>query len=379
MAGVESFTLGIEEEFQLIDPQTRALRSHVHQLLADDTTTGMLKDQLKPELHQSIIEVGTSICKDIGEARNEVLTLRRDLAELAKRNGLAIAASGTHPFSHWKDQKITASPRYKEIIEDLQQVARANLIFGLHVHVGIENRETAVHIMNAARYFLPHIFALSTNSPFWQGRNTGLKSYRSKVFDRFPRTGIPDYFGSLGEYDNYIQLLVKTGCIDNAKKIWWDIRMHPFFNTLEYRICDVPSRVDETIALAALIQAVTVKLYKLLRQNLGFRLYRRALIAENKWRAARYGISGKMIDFGKQQEVETSSLVHELLEFVDDVVDELGSRKEIEYIPRILAGGTGADRQLEVFEQSNDFENLVDFIVEETHHGLDVKPLTQRA
>ena len=365
------FTLGIEEEFQLIDPATRDLRSLIQQLLADQETMPALREQLKPELHQSVIEIGTSICADIGEARREVTALRRDLAALARRNDLTIAASGTHPFAHWKDQAITEQPRYEEIVADMQQLARANLIFGLHVHVGVADRELAVHIMNAARYFLPHIFALSTNSPFWQARNTGLKSYRSKIFDRFPRTGIPDYFGSLAEYDNYLKLLVKTRCIDNAKKVWWDLRMHPFFDTLEYRICDVPMRVDETIALAALIQAVTVKLYKLIRSNLGFRLYRRVLLNENKWRAARYGISGKLIDFGKQAEVPCADLIHELLEFVDDVVDELGSRDEIAYIHQILANGTGADRQLAVWDQSGrDYKAVVDYIVAETHAGL---------
>jgi len=279
----QQFTLGIEEEFQLIDPATRDLRSHIQHLLADGETGPLLREQLKPELHQSVIEIGTKICADIGEARREVVALRRDLAALARRNGLTIAASGTHPFAHWNDQAITDHPRYEEIVEDMQQIARANLIFGLHVHVGIADREMAVHIMNAARYFLPHIFALSTNSPFWQARNTGLKSYRSKIFDRFPRTGIPDYFNSLAEYDNYIKLLIKTRCMDNAKKIWWDIRLHPFFDTLEFRICDVPMRVDETIALAALIQAVTVKLYKLIRSNLGFRLYRRLLLNLRWW------------------------------------------------------------------------------------------------
>jgi carboxylate-amine ligase len=224
--------------------------------------------------------------------------------------------------------------------------------------------------MNAARYFLPHIFALSTNSPFWLGRNTGFKSYRSKVFDRFPRTGIPDYFGSIAEYDNYVKLLVKTKCIDDAKKIWWDIRAHPYFNTLEFRICDIPMRVDETICLAAIMQAVVAKLHKLIKQNLGFRIYRRALIAENKWRASRYGISGKLIDFGKQEEVEFKKLIGELLEFIDDVVDGLGSREEIQYVYKILENGTGADRQLKVYEQSNDTKAVVDYIIEETHVGL---------
>jgi glutamate---cysteine ligase / carboxylate-amine ligase len=372
MSEARWFTLGIEEEFQLIDPQTRDLRSHIQHLLADDAATGALKDQLKPELHQSVIEVGTRICRDIREARREVVTLRRDLAALARRNGLTIAASGSHPFAHWKDQAITVHPRYEEIVEDMQQVARANLIFGLHVHVGIEDREVAIHIMNAARYFLPHIFALSTNSPFWEGANTGLKSYRSKIFDRFPRTGIPDHFTSLSEYENYLKLLVKTRCIDNAKKIWWDVRLHPFFNTLEFRVCDVPMRVDETIALAALIQAVVAKLHKLIGMNLGFRLYRRLLLNENKWRAARYGISGKLIDFGKQAEVPCVELIHELLAFIDDVVDDLGSRGDVGYIHEILRHGTGADRQLAAWRASgHDLKAVVDYIVAETHSGLE--------
>ncbi len=369
MAKGNLFTLGIEEEFQIVDPETRELRSHIQQIMEDGKL--ILAENVKPEMHQSVVEMGTDICKDIKDARVQVTNLRKKIATLAKSKGLRIAAAGTHPFSHWKDQRITVHPRYKEIIEDMQQVARANLIFGLHVHVGLDDRETAIHIMNAARYFLPHIFALSTNSPFWLGRNTGFKSYRSKVFDRFPRTGIPDYFGSLAEYDNYVKLLVKTNCIDNGKKIWWDIRVHPVFETLEFRVCDIPMRVDETISLAALMQAVVVKLYKLIKQNLGFRLYRRALIAENKWRAARYGIQGKLIDFGKKEEVPFSSLVEELLAFVDDVVDELGSREEINYVMNILKTGTGADRQLDVWEQTYDTKSVVDYIIEETHVALE--------
>lgn len=369
MAKGNLFTLGIEEEFQIVDPETRELRSHIQQIMEDGKL--ILAENVKPEMHQSVVEMGTDICKDINDARVQVTNLRKKIAALAKSKGLRIAAAGTHPFSHWKDQRITVHPRYKEIIEDMQQVARANLIFGLHVHVGLDDRETAIHIMNAARYFLPHIFALSTNSPFWLGRNTGFKSYRSKVFDRFPRTGIPDYFGSLAEYDNYVKLLVKTNCIDNGKKIWWDIRVHPVFETLEFRVCDIPMRVDETISLAALMQAVVVKLYKLIKQNLGFRLYRRALIAENKWRAARYGIHGKLIDFGKKEEVPFSALVEELLAFVDDVVDELGSREEINYVLKILKNGTGADRQLDVWEQTYDTKSVVDYIIEETHSGLE--------
>ncbi len=371
MSNKDLYTLGVEEEFQIVDPVSRELRSHIQQILEDGKI--ILAENVKAEMHQSVVEMGTDICRDVKDARQQVTRLRTELAKLAVKNNLRIAASGTHPFSHWQDQQITVHPRYKEIVDDMQQVARANLIFGLHVHVGVEDRETAIHIMNAARYFLPHIFALSTNSPFWLGKNTGFKSYRSKVFDRFPRTGIPDYFGSLAEYDNYINLLVKTKCIDNAKKIWWDIRVHPMFKTLEFRICDVPMRVDETIAITAVIQAVVAKLHKLIKQNLGFRLYRRALIAENKWRAARYGIHGKLIDFGKKEEVPFKQLANELLEFVDDVVDELNSREELEYVRKILEAGTGADRQLTIWEQSQDTRKVTDYIIEETHYGLDVK------
>ena len=210
------FTLGIEEEFQIVDPESRELKSHIQQILEDGKL--ILAENVKAEMHQSVVEMGTDVCFDINDARKQVTRLRRDLSNLAKKHELRIAAAGTHPFSHWKDQKITVHPRYKNIVSDMQQVARANLIFGLHVHVGVNDREVAIQIMNAARYFFPHIFALSTNSPFWLGRNTGFKSYRSKVFDRFPRTGIPDYFSSVSEYDNYIKLLVKTNCIDNAKK-----------------------------------------------------------------------------------------------------------------------------------------------------------------
>ena len=249
-------------------------------------------------------------------------------------------------------------------------VARANLIFGLHVHVGVEDRETAIQIMNAARYFVPHILALSTNSPFWLGMDTGLKSYRCKVFDKFPRTNIPDYFPSYGEYESFVNLLVQTNCIDNAKKIWWDIRPHPNFPTLEFRCCDVPMRVDETIAIAALIQATVAKLYKLYAANQGFRLYRRALIMENKWRALRYGLDGNLIDFGKKSEVPMRVLMDEYLEFVDDVVDELGSRKELNYIHEMLRNGSGADRQLRVYRETGDFHRVVDYIISETEAGV---------
>ena len=365
-----SFTLGIEEEFQIVDPESRELKAHIHQMLRDQESDKTLKDIVKKEMHQSVVETGTKVCKDIKEAKKELFGLRSHLANYAKEKGLRIAAAGTHPFSHWIDQPITDDPRYHALVQDLQLIARANLIFGLHVHVGIEDRERAIHILNAARYFLPHILALSTNSPFWVGRNTGFNSYRVKVFDRFPRTGIPDYFGSLGEYESYLKLLVKTNCIDDGKKIWWDIRLHPHFDTLEFRICDVPLQARETITIAALFQAIVVKLDKLIEQNLGFRLYRRALIMENRWRASRYGLHGKLIDFGKQTEVDVKVLLHELVEFIDDVVDDLGSRDEVNYLFEMIKQGSGADRQLAVWEKSKDFKKVVDLIIAETHEEI---------
>ncbi|WP_138475164.1 carboxylate-amine ligase [Dyadobacter bucti] len=364
-----NFTLGIEEEFQTIDPVTRNLRSHMSKLVEDGKIT--LKERVKAEMHQAVVEVGTNICHNIQEAREEVTYLRKMILDLAEKQNLQVAAAGTHPFADWVEQLITPDPRYDEIIDEMRDVARGNLIFGLHVHVGIENRNEGIEIMNAVRYFLPHIYALSTNSPFWCGRNTGFKSYRSKVFDKFPRTGIPDFFSSAAEYDEYVNLLIKTKCIDNGKKIWWDIRVHPFFNTIEFRMCDVPMRTDETICLAAIMQALVAKIHKLHRMNLSFRPYHRMLINENKWRAARYGIQGKLIDFGKQEEVDYSILVMELLEFIDDVIDELGSRKEIDYIHKIMEMGTGADRQLAVFEETGSLNAVVDYIVSETKIGLD--------
>ena len=365
----KQYTLGIEEEFQIVNPKNRKLKSHIQQIIKG-TSVPRLAEQLKPEMHQSVVEIGTRVCADIHEAREDLIQLRTDLAKTAISSGMRIAASGTHPISHWKDQKITEHPRYKTIVEDMQMVARGNLIFGLHVHVGIDDREDGIQIMNAARYFVPHVLALSASSPFWVGRNTGFKSYRVKVFDRFPRTGLPDFFDSISVYDDFLKTLVKTGCIDDAKKIWWDIRLHPYFDTLEFRVCDVPMRAEETLTIAALFQAIVAKLHKLKKQNLGFRIYRRSLIMENKWRACRYGLDGKLIDFGKQLEVPCRDLIRELLVFVDDVLDPLGIREQLKYIEHMMEVGNGADRQLAVWNQSGDLNDVVDFIIEETHHGL---------
>ncbi len=364
------FTLGVEEEFQIVDPETRELKSHIQQILGDGKV--VMQERIKPEMHQSVVETGTDVCRTAAEAREQVIRLRSELGELAARGGTKFASAGTHPFSHWHDQRITEGERYETIVKDMQQVARANLIFGLHVHVGIPDREMAIHVMNQARYFLPHIYALSTNSPFWVGRNTGFKGYRLKVFERFPRTGIPDAFEGLSEYEDYCKLLVRTNCVDNAKKIWWDIRLHPFFDTLEVRVCDAQTRVDDTIALAAVIQAIIVKLHRLQRQNLSFRIYRRRLIDENRWRAARYGLDGKLIDFGREREMDARSLLNEMLSFIGPELQELGSHAELAHIEKIMREGTGADRQLEVWARTRDMREVVDHIVRETYEGLTI-------
>jgi glutamate---cysteine ligase / carboxylate-amine ligase len=364
----DQFTLGIEEEFQIVDPHTRELRSHVTEFL--DEGKMILGEQIKPEMIQSMIEVGTGICKNIQEARADISRLRGIISMLARKKGLEIVAASTHPISRWQDQKIFEDERYEVLVQELQSVARSLLIFGLHVHVGMADRERAIHIMNAARYFLPHMLALTTSSPFWMGLNTGLKSYRSEVFKQFPRTDIPDHFDSYSGFERYVQLLVKTKCIDDGKKIWWDVRPHPFFPTLEFRVCDIPTRVDDTIAIAALFQAIVAKLNKLIDKNLGFRLYRRILIQENKWRAVRWGLDGKMIDFGKQKEVPVRDLILELLEFVDDVLDDLGSRREVEHVHTILQRGTSADEQLQIYRETNDLKAVVDRLIERTMENV---------
>jgi carboxylate-amine ligase len=364
----DQFTLGIEEEFQIVDPHTRELRSHVSEILEEGKM--LLGERVKPEMIQSMIEVGTGICKDIQEARTDITNLRGILSNLVRKRGLEIVAAGTHPFSHWQDQKIFENARYEQIVEENQMIARSLLTFGLHVHVGVADPERAIHIMNAVRYMLPHVLALSTSSPFWLGVHTGLKSYRSEVFTRFPRTGIPDHFESYSSFQRYVALLIETGCIDDGKKIYWDVRPHPFFPTLEFRICDIPTRVDDTIAIAAVFQALVAKVNKLLDQNLTFRLHHKMLIEENKWRAVRYGLDGKMIDFGKGKEVPVRDLIRELLEFIDDVIDDLRSRKEIRHIQTILERGTSADEQLKVWRETGDIKAVVDQLIEKTMENV---------
>jgi glutamate---cysteine ligase / carboxylate-amine ligase len=363
-------TLGIEEEFQIVDAQGQ-LRAHIDALTAAaERQPDLEPEAIKPEMLQSVVEVGTKVCRNIEEARAELIRLRGTLVEILGESGLRLASAGTHPFSDWKEQEVTQKERYLALEREMQDVVRELLIFGLHVHVGIPDPSLRIDIFNEARYILPHLLCLSTSSPFWMGRDTGLKSYRSILWSRFPRTGIPPDFETWEDFEGFVNLLVKTNSIPDGSKIWWDLRPHHIFPTIEFRVCDAATRIEETLCLTAIIQAFVAKLLNLRRQNLGFRKYAPRLIRENKWRAMRHGIEGKLIDFGKQEEVPERDLVYEIMEFVDDVVDELGSRREVAYAETILREGTSAERQLATFAETGSMEAVVDRLVDETTEGL---------
>jgi carboxylate-amine ligase len=364
-----SLTIGIEEEYQIIDPQTRELKSYITQILEEGKL--ILREQVKAEMHQSMVEVGTEVCKSPAEARSELVRLRREIMGLAARSGLKIAAAGTHPFSSWVNQEITPFERYLGVKQDMQDLAQQLLTFGTHVHIGIEDRDFLIDAMNVARYFVPHVLCLSASSPFWMGRNTGLHSYRSIIFRHFPRSGIPPVFGSWAELTYLVDTLVRTNCIPDGSKIWWDVRPNWKYPTLEFRVCDVCTRVDEAVCVAAIFQALIAKLWKLRRDNLTFRVYPTALIEENKWRAVRYGMGGKLMDLGKQREVPVRDLTHELIEwFLADVIDELGTRKEVEYAFQILQHGGSAERQIATFNRTGELKDVVDQLIRETEEGV---------
>ena len=369
MPETPSFSIGIEEEYQIIDPQTRELKSYITEMLEAGKIT--MREQVKAELHQSIVEVGTKVCHTAAEARAELVRLRSGVMELAGRNGLKIAAAGTHPISSWVDQEITPFERYAGVKQDMQILAQQLLIFGTHVHIGIEDQDFLIDAMNVVRYFMPHVLCLSTSSPFWIGQDTGLKSYRSIIFRNFPRTGIPPYFSSYTEFVQYRDTLVRTNSIPDGTKIWFDVRPNYNYPTLEFRICDVSTRVEEAVCIAAIFQALIYKLWKMRRDNITFRVYSPALIEENKWRAVRYGLDGKLIDFGKQAELPARELIREMIEwFIGDVMDELGSRKEIEYAYRIMDEGSSADRQLATYKSTGSLQAVVDQLIAETEEGV---------
>ena len=345
---IKDLTIGIEEEYQIVDPESRELTSYISEIL--DQGAVLFRDQVKPEFLQSQVETGSHICRNIKEARQEVRRLRGMVNDIAQRNNRRIVAAGTHPFSRWQDQIITDKERYKTLVKDMHLIARRLLIFGTHIHIGIPDKDLRIDVMNQAVYFMPHILTLSTSSPFWAGNYTGL-----------------NYIGPVDGHD--INTLVKTNCIDEPTKIWWDIRPHPKFPTLEFRMCDCTTKIDEIIAIAALTQAVVARLIQLRERNQTWRIYRRGLIAENKWRAIKDGIDGKLIDFGREEEVPLRFLMEELLELVEPVVDELGTRQDIEYIRTLLDTGTSADRQLRRYQATESMESVVDMLIEETMEG----------
>ncbi len=366
------FTLGIEEELQIVDPHTGQLCSHVLTVLEKGASS--LGEKIKPEMLQSAVEIISDVCPDIAAARNELRRLRRMLTQLLQEDGLVLIGAGTHPSAHWLDQKTTPNERYIQLEEELQDVVRAFLIFGLHVHVGVESSEMAIVLLNQLRTWLPHLLAISSNSPFWAGRFTGMKSYRPVVWKPLPRSGVPEPMASRGAFDSYVQSLVKAGCIDDGKKIWWDIRPHPYFRTVEFRVCDVPATMEDTLAIAALCQALVAKLTWLHKRGMSTYVLPRGFIDENKWRAMRYGLDAEVIDFVQERRLSMRDSIGELLDFVDDVVDDLSDRREIDYLRALLDDprGTGADRQIAIYKQTGSVDAVIRYLMQQSMVGLEL-------
>lgn len=364
------YMLGIEEEFQLVDKKTGKLACCAQSVL--DKGTPIFEEQLKPEMLQSMIEYVSPILPDIATARVELCSSRALLSRLLEDEGMALVSAGTSPISSWYDQKRTEKDRYIDMEEEYQDVARSILIFGLHIHVSVSDKDLAIKVMNQSRTWLPQILALSSNSPFWNGRMTGIKSYRSVAWKRFPRSGTPDIFRDWNHFNRFVQDLVEAGCIDNGKKIWWDMRPHPFFDTIEFRICDMPATLNDTLALAALCQALVAKLAVMDERGEEVPVLSRDYIDENKWRAMRYGLDAEVVDFVQHRRLRMRDSIRELVAFVDEVVDGLGSRREMNYILSLLDSpeGTGADRQLALFEKTQDQMQVTQLLIEQTMQGI---------
>jgi glutamate---cysteine ligase / carboxylate-amine ligase len=373
------FTIGIEEELQLVDRLTGQLVPKIHSII--EKGQSLFGEQLKPEMLQSTAELITDVCPDIKTARQELSRLRSLLTRLATEEGVALISAGTHPSALWMNQLRSLSSRYEELEEEFQDVGRSVLIFGLHVHIGVEDRELAVSLLNQLRTWLPHLLALSSNSPFWLARYTGLRSYRAIVWKRFPRSGVPDPLLSWSDFENYVETLVKAGCIDNGKRVWWDIRPHAFFNTIEFRVFDMPATFEDTIALSALCQALVAKLAWLHQQGLTTPIVPRNLIEENKWRAARYGLDAEVVDFARERRLSMRDSIHELLDFVDEVVDDLGTRHEMNHLRHLLADprGTGADRQIAIYKETHSLQAVTHFLMQQTREGIENDPISQQA
>ncbi len=371
------FTIGIEEEYLLVDRKTRDLVEDPPPSMMDECRA-LLEGQVSPEFLRSQIEVGTRVCSSVQQARDDLGRLRRAVAEVAGRYELGIIASSTHPFAHWDQQLHTDAERYNLLARDLQVVARRLVICGMHVHVGISDTDLRIDLMNQIVYFLPHLLALSTSSPFWHGLNTGLKSYRLSVFYSLPRTGLPEQFNSWAEYLRHVDVLVDAGLIEDPSKLWWDVRPSARYPTLEVRIADICTQLDDGITVAALYLSLLHMLYRRRRDNQRWRTYANMLVAENVWRAQRYGIDDSLMDFGKGELVPYADLVEEIIELVHEDAEELGCVAEVEHARDIVRRGTSADHQLAAYEaahregadEQEALQAVVDNLMEETVAGL---------
>ena len=372
-----SFTVGIEEEYLLVDRDSRDLVADPPPELMEEYRR-LLDKQVAPEFLRAQVEVGTKVGANIAEAAADLRMLRSAVIEVADKYGFGIIAASTHPFAEWARQVHTDAERYNELERDLQTVVRRLLICGMHVHVGLDDDDLRIDLMDQAAYFLPHLLALSTSSPFWHGANTGLKSYRLTVFDALPRTGLPEHFSSWGEYQRHVDVLIGAGLIEDATKIWWDLRPSARYPTLEMRMTDICTRVEDTVTIAALYQAILHMLYRRRVNNQRWRSYADMLVKENRWRAQRYGMAEGLMDFGRGELVPFGQLTDELLEVTRRDVELLGSVAYVENVREILKRGTSADRQLDVYKAALDagtdeeqaLRDVVDWLIEETKFGL---------
>ena len=370
------YTIGIEEEFQMVDRCTGRLRPCIEAIL--EKGTPIFGEHLKPEQHQCMVELISDILPDIPTARQEMRAMRAKLARLLETEGLALISAGTHPAAFSREQPVTPFERYARLEAEYQDITRNHLIFGLHIHIGVEGREREVALMNQLRTWLPHLLAISSNSPFWAGGQlTGLKSYRSVVWNTTVRSGVPEVFPSWRDLDACIQTLVQLGCIDDGKKIWWDIRLHPTYPTIEFRVCDMPATFDDMIALVALCQALVAKLDWLYQRGTTMAVLPAYFIEENKWRAMRWGLDADALDFVRHRRLTMRQSIHELLDFVDEVLDDLGSRNEMAYLRTVLTDprGTGADRQIALYQQTGSLDAVIHLLMQQTMQGIPLETL----
>jgi carboxylate-amine ligase len=372
------FTIGIEEEYLVVDRDTRDLIKSPPDSMWN-ALENILGSQVSPEFLKAQIEVGTRVCSTVAEAREDLARMRRGLSGVVNDYGAAIIASSTHPFANWSEQETTEDPRYMRLASDYQQVARQLVICGMHVHVGIGDPHLRIDLMNQVKYMLPHLLALSTSSPFWAGQPTGLLAYRLVIFQNLPRTGVPEEFASWGEYERTVEVLVNAGLIEDASKLWWDIRPSAKYPTLEMRVSDICTRLEDAMTIAALYQCLLGFLYRLRRDNQRWRTYSPMMIEENLWRAQRYGVDGSLVDFGRGELVAYSDLIEEFIEMLAQDATEFGVREELRHARTIVSEGTSAHRQLATYEMAKSdgaedreaLNQVVDELIADTMYGLD--------